>query len=85
MNKELHRHDISDSSWSLISPHLPGKAGDWGRVAKENRLFISAVTWVFRTGAPWRDLPSEYGNWNALSVNTGRGHSAALFEVCCTS
>jgi transposase len=22
------------------------------------------VVWILRTGAPWRDLPTDYGNWN---------------------
>jgi len=30
---------------------------------KYNRRFINAVFWIFRTGAPWRDLPSDYGDW----------------------
>ncbi|WP_240669003.1 IS5 family transposase [Dyella sp. M7H15-1] len=57
------RHDISDEKWGLLEPHLPGQAGRWGRVAKDNRQFINAVFWILRTGAPWRDLPPEYGDW----------------------
>ncbi|MGL5323710.1 MAG: IS5/IS1182 family transposase, partial [Aeromonas sp.] len=37
------RHDISDRVWSLIEPHLLGQKGQWGRVARDNRLFINAV------------------------------------------
>ncbi len=63
MDTALHRHDISDHSWEIIAPHLPGKKGDWGGIAKDNRQFINAVVWVLRTGAPWRDLPPEFGDW----------------------
>ena len=64
MNESCHRHDISDALWELIAPHVIGEKGAWGGNAKNTRLFINAVFWILRTGAPWRDLPSSYGNWN---------------------
>ena len=51
------RHDICDRVWENIQAHLPGKKGSVGRPADDNRLFINAVFWILRTGAPWRDLP----------------------------
>ena len=60
---DFRRHDISDELWNKLAPVLPGIAGQWGGVAKDNRLFINAVLWILRTGAPWRDLPTEYGSW----------------------
>ena len=56
-----HRHDIEDRSWDLIKDLLPGQRGQWGGVAEDNRRFIDAVFWVLGTGAPWRDLPPDYG------------------------
>ena len=60
------RHDISDSAWELIKPHTIGNKGTWGGNALDTRLFINAVFWILRTGAPWRDLPPDYGNWNTV-------------------
>ena len=57
------RHDISDRMWNQIGSYLPGRKGSKGREAKDNRLFINAVLWILRTGAPWRDLPPDYGDW----------------------
>ena len=57
------RHDISDKLWGKLESHLPGRRGQWGGIAKDNRTFINAVMWIFRTGAPWRDLPPDYGHW----------------------
>mgnify|MGYP000930343494 FL=1 len=71
MDSAMHRHDISDHAWSLSAPLLPGRRGDWGGRAKDNRLFVNAIfrtilkgiVWIARSGAPWRDLPPEYGGW----------------------
>ena len=66
MDASYHRHDISDAAWELIAPHLPGQRGQWGGIAGDNRRFINAVFWVLRTGAPWRDLPPDYGKWGTV-------------------
>ena len=60
-----HRHAISDEDWNRIKDLLPGQPGQHGKVAKDNRLFVDAVLWIARTGAPWRDLPERFGDWNS--------------------
>ena len=62
----LRRHAISDEDWGRIRDLLPGKAGDPGVTAKDNRLFIDAVLWIAKTGAQWRDLPERFGHWNSV-------------------
>ena len=59
MDKPQPQYHISDITWRRIQPHLPGQKGQWGGIARDNRLFIDAVLWVLRTGAPWRKLPDE--------------------------
>jgi len=80
MSTVLHRHDISDKSWELIAPHLPGQAGQWGGVAEDNRKFVNAVFWILRTGAPWRDLPPSYGNWNSVAKRFRRWATEGIWE-----
>ena len=63
MAEAYRRHDISDAAWERLEPHLPGRKGAWGGNARDNRQFVNAVFWILRTGAPWRDLPSSYGDW----------------------
>lgn len=60
------RHELTDEQWESIKDVLPGKAGDPGRTAADNRLFINAVLFVAKTGIPWADLPARYGNWNSI-------------------
>jgi transposase len=75
-----HRHDISDRVWALLEPHLPGRAGVWGGKAQDNRRFINAVFWVLRTGAPWRDLPEDYGGWGNTHRRFIRWRNAGIWE-----
>ena len=79
-NISHRRHDISDHAWSLLKPHLPGREGSWGGLAKDNRQFINAVFWILRTGAPWRDLPPDYGGWSNTHRRFIRWRDKGIWE-----
>ena len=80
MTAAYHRHDISDHTWELIEPHLPGRRGVWGGIAEDNRRFINAVFWILRTGAPWRDLPPDYGDWKNTHRRFCRWRDKGIWE-----
>ena len=61
-----HRHALSDADWDRITDLLPGRPGQTGWLAADNRRFLDAVLWIAKTGAPWRDLPERLGNWNSV-------------------
>ena len=46
---------------------------------------VNGILWVLRTGAPWRDMPERYGNWNSVFVRFTRwskiGVCDAAFET----
>lgn len=50
----------------------------------DDRNFVEAVLWIHRTGAPWRDLPADFGPWktvyNRFDRWAKRGTWQALFE-----
>ncbi|GAB2731432.1 hypothetical protein GCM10027172_25930 [Halomonas garicola] len=48
----MSRLKLRDDQWERIEHLLPGKASDCGVTAKDNRLFVEAVLWIARTGAP---------------------------------
>ena len=75
------RHDLSDSHWALIEPNLPGQAGRWGGVAQDNRRFINGVLWILRTGSPWRDLPTAYGDWKNTHRRFCRWRDKGVWEA----
>lgn len=74
------RHELSDEQWQLISPHLPGQKKDPGRTADDNRMFVNAVLWIAKTGAPWRDLPERFGNWNSVFVRYNRWSKRGVWQ-----
>jgi transposase len=80
MSSAHRRHDISDHVWLLLEPHLPGKKGTWGGIAKDNRQFINAIFWILRTGALWRDLPPDYGDWKNTHRRFCRWRDKGIWE-----
>lgn len=77
----LHRHAISDADWDRIKDLLPGRPGQTGWLAADNRLFVDAVLWIARTGAPWRDLPERFGNWNSAWRRFDRWASKGTWKM----
>ena len=76
----MARRALSDAMWERVAPHLPGKPGDPGRSGADNRLFLEAVLWMVRVGAPWRDLPSAFGIWNSVFRRFRRWAEKGVFE-----
>jgi transposase len=62
----MRRHEIADDHWGRIEGLLPGRPGDPGVTAKDNRLFVNVILWIGKTGAPWRDLPERFGKSNSV-------------------
>ena len=62
----MNRRNLTNHQWEVLKDMIPGKAGDPGRSGNDNRLFLDAVLWMARTGAPWRDLPGSFGLWNTV-------------------
>ncbi|RKS51321.1 putative transposase of IS4/5 family DUF4096 [Paracoccus pantotrophus] len=76
----MSRRTLTDEQWERIGPLLPGKAGDRGRSAADNRLFIDAILWLARGASPWRDLPPEPGHWKSVYTRFRRWSRAGVWE-----
>lgn len=61
----MSRDVISDEMWAVIGPLFP-KAAATGRPPTDPRQVVEATAWRYRTGAPWRDLPEQFGTWNTV-------------------
>ena len=78
---DTSRFVVSDGMWLRIADILPGKPTDRGVTASDTRLFLEAVLWRVRTGSPWRDLPSEFGNWNSTFRRFRRWARDGVFDL----
>ncbi len=57
---------VSDEEWSVIAALLPAEQGPNYHPSHENRKYFEGMLWIARSGAQWRELPSEYGKWNSV-------------------
>ena len=73
---------ITDEAWAEIEPILKSiksKAGSPPELS--DHLFIEAVLYVARTGIPWRDMPEEFGNWDAVYNRFRRWEARGIWHT----
>jgi transposase len=76
----VKRYGLRDDQWARIEDLLPGRAGTVGVTAKDNRLFVEAVLYRYKTGIPWRDMPERFGAWKAIHTRFSRWSAKGVFE-----
>jgi transposase len=77
----MKRYGLRDDQFARIENLLPGRPGSVGRSSVVgNRLFVEAVIWKFRSGAPWRDLPERFGDWNNTHRRFSRWAKSGVWE-----
>jgi putative transposase len=54
---------ISDQAWQWMEPLLPPSTGRRGRRWRDHRQVVEAISWKYRTGSTWRELPARFGPW----------------------
>lgn len=81
------RYLLTDELWRLMEPLVEESKRYTGgqRPKLPERMFFEALLYIGRTGIPWRDLPAEFGSWDAVYNRFRRwihsGSLAKLFEL----
>ena len=81
------RHMFTDDLWTALEPMVRQAKRHKGgqKPALSDRDFFEALLYLARTGVPWRDLPAEFGNWDAVYNRFRRwvasGALRRLFEL----
>ena len=74
------RFTLRDDQWDRIKDFLPGRIETVGVTAKDNRLFVEAVLYRYRTGIPWRDLPERFGDFRSVHKRFTRWNLSGVWK-----
>jgi len=57
---------LRDDQWERLKDFVPGGRKGKRGPRSDNRRFLNALLWMARSGARWRDLPDELGDYEAV-------------------
>ncbi|MEM9784792.1 MAG: IS5 family transposase [Pseudomonadota bacterium] len=72
---------MSDAEWAFFEPFIVAVRQPNGRRPVDHRRVLDGIFWIARTGAPWRDLPDEFGKWGSVYRQFRRWTLAGLWET----
>ena len=82
----MFRKMIQDEEWAKLAHFFPDRRGQRGRPrTNAPRLTLEGIFWIQRTGAPWRDLPTELGSWETVYTNFRRWTNSGLWQKIMTT
>lgn len=76
----MRHYALRDDQWNRIRDLLPGRLGSVGVTAKDNRLFVEAVVYRYRTGIAWHDLPERFGDGVKVQRRFSRWAQSGVWE-----
>ena len=77
----MPRKKLSNRQWKRIAPLLPAERGKGRPYAQDHRTTIEGILWIARTGAPWRDLPPQFGKWSTVYQCFNRWVKIGVFDA----
>jgi transposase len=57
---------LRDDQWERLKEFVPGGRKGKRGPRTDNRRFLNALLWMARSGAPWRDLPEQVGDYETV-------------------
>ena len=72
---------MSNKEWAFFAPFVTARGPKRGRPAGNHRRILDGVFWIARTGAPWRDLPDDFGKWSSVYRQFRRWSVSGLWDA----
>jgi len=71
---------LQDDHWAKVLGFLRTCSDVYVGHESDCRRFVDGVLWMTRSGAQWRLLPAEYGNWNSVYKRFARWCDHGIWE-----
>ena len=71
---------LTDEQWARIAPLLSSQQPSTGRPANDHRTIVAGIFWVIRTGASWRELPTQFGPWQTIHTRYQRWRKTGIWQ-----
>jgi transposase len=74
----IMRYELTDYEWVATTASPPNKPRGVPRV--NDRRVLNGIFWVLRSGAPWRDLPDNFGPYTTCYNRFVRWRRAGVWD-----
>ena len=65
-------YPLRDDQWEQIKDLIPERKDTVRVTSKDNRLFVEAVLYRYRSGIPWHGLPERFCDFRVVHTRFSR-------------
>jgi len=78
--RKAYPTDVSDAEWEFLLPYLSLMRQDAPQRVHDLREIFNGLRYVVKTGCPWRMLPHDLPEWEAVYQQSRRWMDSGVFE-----
>ena len=76
---------LRDDQWERLKEFVPGGRKGKRGPRTDNRRFVNALLWMARSGARWRDLPEQLGDYETVKRRYSRWIEMGVLDAVLTA
>jgi transposase len=78
--RKAYSTDVSEAEWEFLLPYLSLMRQDAPQRVHDLREIFNGLRYVVKTGCPWRMLPHDLPEWEAVYQQSRRWMDSGVFE-----